>query len=247
MVFYVNALTDNYIWCILNYPNLWIVDPGRAEPILDFLKEKNDVHFQGIWVTHHHMDHTAGIAKLKKNYPKIKVFAPEKGKIKGTTNPLKGGELLDCGDFKMEVIASSGHTLDHLIYKMGDSLFVGDVLFGAGCGRLFEGTPEEMFCVLQKIAAMPDSTKIYCAHEYTVQNLKFAQKVETQNVDIQKRLQMLARNPVSVPFSLKIEKATNPFLRVNQKSVRDFVGLTEEASALEVFARLRTLRDVFKG
>lgn len=250
MIFYLNALADNYIWCIQNHQNLWIVDPGEAKPVLDFLKKNPEIRLCGIFVTHHHLDHTGGIKALKKEFPNLKIFAPKKENVAETTHCLEGGETLDLDDFKIEVIQAPGHTLGHLIYKIADNLFVGDVLFGAGCGRLFEGTPQQMFGVLQKIAELPDSTNIYCAHEYTAQNLKFAKVVEPQNAEIQKRWAFCQENSVTVPFSLKMEKATNPFLRINQKSVRDFLianGVAENADEITFFAKLRELRNVFKG
>ena len=250
MIFYLNALADNYIWCIQNHQNLWLFDPGEAEPVLDFLKENPEIRLCGILITHHHFDHTGGIKALKNAFPKIQVFAPKKENIAETTHCLEGGEVLDLGDFKIEVITAPGHTLGHLIYQTADNLFVGDVLFGAGCGRLFEGTPLQMFNVLEKIATLPDSTQIFCAHEYTMQNLKFAKVVEPQNAEILKRVAFCQNNSVTVPFSLKMEKATNPFLRIHQKSVRDFLiqnGVKENADEITFFAKLRELRNGFKG
>ena len=250
MIFYLKALADNYIWCLQNHQNLWLIDPGDAAPVLQFLKENSSVMLGGILITHHHFDHTGGIKTLKNLFPNIQIFAPKKENIVEATHFLEGGESLDLLDFKVEVINAVGHTLGHLIYKIGNNLFVGDVLFGAGCGRLFEGTAAQMFDSLQKILAMPDSANIYCAHEYTLQNLKFAKVVEPHNVEIQKRWAFCQKNPVSVPFSLATEKATNPFLRINQQSVREFLiknGSKENANDVAFFAKLRELRNVFKG
>ena len=249
MIFYLNALADNYIWCLKNRQNLWIVDCGDAAPVLDFLRQNPAVTLRGILVTHHHFDHTDGVLPLKSKFPEIQIFAPKIENVAGATHPLNGGESLDLGDFKVDVIAAPGHTRGHLLYKIADSLFVGDVLFGAGCGRLFEGTPAQMFDSLAKIAALPDSTKIYCGHEYTAQNLKFAAHVEPQNEKIQKRIATVAENPVSVPFSLLTEKETNPFLRIGEKSIRDFLmqesDLKNENADVEFFAKLREIRNNF--
>lgn len=240
-IFYLNALKDNYIWCITDKQDLWIVDPGESTPVLNFLKN-NHLNFKGIFITHHHFDHTGGILELKNAYPQLSIFAP-KG-IEGTTCFLKGGEVLNCSTFQVQVIAAPGHTLDHLIYKIGERLFVGDVLFGAGCGRLFEGNASQMFDSLNKIQNFSNQTLIYPAHEYTLQNLRFAQNIEPSNFVIQQRIQELEKNPVSVPLSLKIEKQSNPFLRTEQESVRQKLNLTN-ATNQAVFAALRTMRDSF--
>ncbi len=246
-VFYLNALKDNYIWCVEENADFWVIDPGDAKPVLNFLSHQN-LNFQGILVTHHHLDHTGGVLALKAQFPQLKIYAPEKENITGTTHPLKGGEIFPFNaHLEIKAWAAPGHTRGHLIYTINNKLFSGDCLFGAGCGRLFEGTAAEMFGVLNEILNWDESTLIYPAHEYTLQNLRFAQKVEPKNEAIQKRMEHLKNNPVSVPFSLKTEKMTNLFLRFKENALRqtllDWGKIAPHATDLEVFTALRTWRN----
>jgi hydroxyacylglutathione hydrolase len=176
---FIPAFKDNYIWLLTKVHRAFVVDPGDAAPVLARL-EADDLVLEGILITHHHADHQGGVTELAARWP-VKVFAPDIESITGCTTPLSGGECIDVLGQKVHVMAVPGHTRGHLAYYADGVLFCGDTLFGAGCGRLFEGTPEQMAASLDAIAALPDSTQIYCAHEYTEMNLRFAVAVEPEN------------------------------------------------------------------
>ncbi|MEZ5815166.1 MAG: hydroxyacylglutathione hydrolase [Alphaproteobacteria bacterium] len=219
----VPALSDNYIY-LLKMENgaVAIVDPGEAAPILEVLKSKN-LTPDCILNTHHHWDHVNGISGLQKAFPDIAVYTPE-------NRPSEfGGE-------RLEILETPGHTLDHICYHFPESrmAFTGDTLFSMGCGRLFEGTPEQMWESLQRIAALPDNTQIYCGHEYTLSNGRFCLSIEPENKALQERVEevegLRAAGKPTLPVSLALEKQTNIFLR---------------AGSAERFAQLRALKDKF--
>lgn len=254
----IPAFKDNYIWLLVRGRQAFVVDPGDAGPVMARL-EANDLDLAGILVTHHHADHQGGIAALCERY-QPEVYAPANESITGATHHLRGGEVLDVLGSAVQVIAVPGHTLGHLAYLAPGALFCGDTLFGAGCGRLFEGTPAQMSDSLHRIAALPDETLIYCAHEYTEMNLRFALTVEPGNVALRQRADEVARlraaGMPSVPSTLACEKASNPFLRCAQPAV--IAAVTEhagdmvanvgsgiEAPEVAVFAALRAWRNVF--
>lgn len=182
---------DNYIWLIVdsNTKKVIAVDPGDADPLLYFLKE-NELDLDAILITHHHFDHTHGIARLKRDY-NVAVYGPHNPKIIGLTHHVQAGDEIYRPSLNMTfgVLNIPGHTLDHIAYTMPGAVFCGDTLFSAGCGRLFEGTPAQMYRSLQQLASLPDETKVYCTHEYTLQNLQFAQTVEPNNQAIQKKIE----------------------------------------------------------
>jgi hydroxyacylglutathione hydrolase len=247
------SLQDNYIWalCDLEHKKVSVVDPGEAEPVLTFLKQEQFT-LQSILITHHHWDHTQGIPALK-TQGEVPVYGPRE--LPHVTQALAEGSRLsqENSPLALEVFAIPGHTLDHLAYYAPGVLFCGDTLFAAGCGRLFEGSALELYSSLQRIAALPADTKIYCAHEYTLNNLRFAAVVEPGNPAILKRLakvKTLRENQlVSLPTTLREEKETNPFLRCDQPLVK---AATEKFSGqilttpLEVFSSLRKWKDGFK-
>jgi hydroxyacylglutathione hydrolase len=221
----IKALSDNYIWCLMNTANRCcvIVDPGEADPVLEMLRT-HQLKLTGILITHHHWDHTQGIAKIVAEF-NVPVYGPAREAVDGVTDHLQDGNQirLDDLDLTLHVSHIPGHTLGHIAYHGHDLLFSGDTLFTGGCGRIFEGTVEQMYSSLTTLAALKQTTLIYCGHEYTAANLKFAQLVEPNNPDIQLRIQevtkLRAQDLPTVPGPLSIEKLTNPFLRCNQQDV----------------------------
>jgi hydroxyacylglutathione hydrolase len=219
----IPAFKDNYIWLLRKGMNAVVVDPGDARPVLDVL-EREGLNLSSILVTHHHKDHQGGVTELLARFPAA-VFGPATESITAITQPLHGGESirLNSLDVEFQVLAVPGHTLGHIAYYGAGCLFCGDTLFGAGCGRLFEGTPAQMFDSLSRIACLPEETAVYCAHEYTESNLRFALAVEPGNRHLQRRVDevavMRAKGLATVPFPLRLEKETNPFLRCDEPEV----------------------------
>ena len=217
----IQAFDNNYIWAISDSCSVWVVDPGEAKPVLQYL-ERNALNLIGILLTHWHADHQGGVEDLVVKYPNAQVIGSAKT-LKGPSQPVQDGQRIDILGAKFFVIEVPGHTLDHVAYFSdspffnGPVAFTGDTLFAAGCGRLFEGSPEDMFESLKKINQLPERTHIYCAHEYTLRNLQFAVVAEPDNADIQKRLDEVTslRNKgiSTIPSMLNIERLTNPFLR----------------------------------
>ena len=246
----IPAFKDNYIWLLTRGKRAVVVDPGDAAPVIAHL-EADDLTLEGILITHHHADHQGGVAELKARWP-VEVHAPANESITGCTRPLSGGEQIDILGQAVDVMAVPGHTLGHLAYLAPGALFCGDTLFGAGCGRLFEGTPEQMSASLDSIAALPDDTLVYCAHEYTEMNLRFALAVEPENAALQVRVAKVAALRAaglpSVPSTLGEEKATNPFLRCTEPAViaaaekRDATVNRKKAA---IFKTIRSWRNDF--
>jgi hydroxyacylglutathione hydrolase len=246
---FIPAFKDNYIWLLTRGKRAFVVDPGDAAPVISRL-EADDLTLEGILITHHHADHQGGVAELTARWHPV-VYAPAKESITGCTRPLSGGEQIEVLDLMVDVMAVPGHTLGHLAYVAPGAVFCGDTLFGAGCGRLFEGTPEQMSESLDRIAALPDSTLIYCAHEYTEMNLKFALAVEPDNAALQARVvkvaALRAAGEPSVPSTLGEEKLTNPFLRCAENAVIE-AGLQHAAvdrKKTSVFKAIRSWRNGF--
>lgn len=244
----IAALTDNYIWAISQpkQRDVLIVDPGEAKPVITYL-EQHQGHLRGILITHHHGDHVNGVADLLA-YAPVPVFGPKHSPFSGITYRVEAGEnrFFPDGFPNYDVLAIPGHTLDHIAYYADNTLFCGDTLFAGGCGRLFEGTAEQLYASLQKLAALPDSTKVYCAHEYTLSNLSFAQRVEPSNhliLERIQRVQILREQGIpSIPSSLSEEKQTNPFLRCdNPEIIQQVAKHAQEKlrNPLEVFTALR--------
>lgn len=246
----IPAFNDNYIWHLQSEDQHWVVDPGDAEPVFKALGNNK---LAGILLTHHHPDHTGGVPALVQAYH-CPVYGP--ATIAQVTHPLTDGDQLSLMDHQWDVLAVPGHTLDHIALVLhtdeGRHLFCGDTLFAAGCGRLFEGTPEQMFQSLTRLANMPADTRVYCAHEYTLSNLKFALAAEPGNPELEARQvsasRMRAENRPTLPSTIAIERATNPFLRTESPVIRAQVnsrGASTNATPVEIFATLRHWKDTF--
>ena len=188
----IPAFKDNYIWLLRKGRSAVVVDPGDASPVLDVL-EREGLALKAILITHHHADHQGGISALLAQYP-ADVFGPAAESITALTHPLLGGESirLDSIGADFKVLALPGHTLGHLAYLSDGRLFCGDTLFGAGCGRLFEGSPAQMHDSLARLAALPGDTAVYCAHEYTETNLRFALMIEPGSRSLRRRVDEVA-------------------------------------------------------
>jgi hydroxyacylglutathione hydrolase len=248
----IPALRDNYIW-LLPLTRLGdrvaIVDPGDAAPVETALDQLG-LRATAILVTHHHLDHTRGIAQLRHQY-RLPVFGPAEASP-SIDHPVTDGMTIHLEDLSLQVMAVPGHTLEHVAYYAPGILLCGDTLFGAGCGRIFEGTPAQMHQSLQKIAALPPGTRVYCSHEYTAANLAFAAAVEPDNEDIRARTERVMRQRAggepSLPSTIEEELRTNPFLRCRESEViaaaRRHAG-TDITDEVDVFATLRRWKDVF--
>jgi hydroxyacylglutathione hydrolase len=251
----LNALIDNYIW-VLHHPSsrkCMVVDPGESNAVLQYLVLKKAT-LTDILVTHHHKDHTDGIAKLQAHFPEIRVWGPSLEPIPYRTHPLKEGDTVSLWGNQptYTVYSIPGHTADHIAYhdKASNVLFTGDTLFSAGCGRLFEGTITQLYHSLQRLKALPDKTQIYCGHEYTITNLHFAQWLEPENLFIQDTLSSVQAciedHKPSLPASLLRERNINPFLRCEESSflfsMEKRLNLSKP-TPLTLFAILRTLKD----
>ena len=249
----IPALADNYIWLVSNGRSAVLVDPGDAGPAEAALAAEA-LTLEAIVLTHHHADHVAGAAPLARKYG-VPVHAPYDDRIEATHRVRDGDRIRLPGiDATLQVMEVHGHTRSHIACFDGSRVYCGDTLFGAGCGRLFEGTPAMMHASLAKLAALPDATEVFCGHEYTVGNLRFAQVVEPDNAAIRARLDEAlaerARDLPTVPSRIDEERATNPFLRVDVPAVREsasrFAGRTLH-DPVDVFAALRTWKDGFRA
>ena len=233
-VFQIPVLTDNYIY-VLHEPlscQTAVVDPALSGPVSDFLDRKG-FSLDFIFNTHHHLDHTGGNRELKKQWNcQIYGFEGDSFRIPGVDKTLKDREVFYFGKVRVEVLFIPGHTLGHIAFWLAGEkrLFCGDTVFAMGCGRLFEGAPEMMFQSLRKIKALPPDTQIYCAHEYTEDNARFALSVDKNNQKLRERARAVrilrGQNKSTVPFSLKEELETNPFLRA--ETSREFKILREK-------------------
>lgn len=221
----IKSFTDNYIWMIKKNKDVAVVDPGDAIPVLNFLKEKN-LNLKSILITHKHADHIGGIEDLLNHYPNIKIYGP-KNNFNFTYTIVNNDELLKINELNIEfrVIATPGHTLDHVVFADQDHLFCGDTLFGCGCGKLFEGSYSQMHSSLKALSELPTSIKVYCAHEYTKKNIEFALTQDKDNQYLIDRKRNLIGKDITLPSTLGEELKTNPFLR--SKDVTQFKELRQ--------------------
>lgn len=249
------AFSDNYIWLLQDPESrrCAVVDPGDAAPVEAWLKAHPDWQLSDILITHHHFDHIGGIERLKA-LSGARVLGPAKEKIPGRNLALGEGEQVEVLGHNFTIMEVPGHTLGHIAYYQAQQhwLFCGDTLFAAGCGRLFEGTPQQMHDSLGRLAALPGQTQVFCTHEYTLSNLRFAAAVEPHNAQIMQRLEQVgawrAAGQISLPSTLALERATNPFLRSAEAAVQDKIDEREgplQRSSSQVFAALRAWKDNF--
>lgn len=248
----IRAFRDNYIWAIIAGPHVAVVDPGEAPPVLAFL-QREKLELAAILLTHHHADHVGGVADLL-NHRAVPVFGPRAENIPLVAQPLGEGDEIDVPKIgaHFRVIDIPGHTRGHIAYYGANSLFCGDTLFTCGCGRLFEGTPRQMSESLAKLAALPDDTRIFCGHEYTMANIAFAAAVESGNTVLKQReaddRKKRSQDLPTVPSTLGLEKATNPFLRAAVPAVAAAAGAHAGRALhdpVEVFAVLREWKNAF--
>jgi hydroxyacylglutathione hydrolase len=250
------AFNDNYVWLMTDPPSpaAIVVDPGEAAPVLQAL-DKRELELVAILLTHHHGDHVGGVGEILRHH-RAPVFGPAAENIPTVDHPMEEGTALPLPDFdfELEVMDVPGHTAGHIAYRGPDFALVGDTLFAGGCGRIFEGTPEQMYTSLSRLAELPGETSIYCAHEYTVANLSFAREVEPYNDDLASRLEAArgtrAAGQPTLPSTITEELATNPFLRCRQSSV---IAAAEKWSGLDVptevdvFTIIRSWKDGWRG
>ena len=261
----VPAFKDNYIWLLCRGHNAVVVDPGDAAPVEAALVQLG-LELRAILLTHHHPDHVGGVRALveARRDEELAVHGPAGEAIDGVTSTVEGDDrvTLKALDISFEVIDVPGHTHGHIAYFSGADeltgdysgplLFCGDTLFAAGCGRLFEGTPQQMHASLTKLAALPSNTRVYCGHEYTVANLRFARAVEPHSDALIAREQAAIaarqRGEPTLPSTIALERATNPFLRSDEPSVRAAAESKRPgagSSAIETFAEIRRWKDSF--
>jgi hydroxyacylglutathione hydrolase len=246
------AFQDNYIWTLRAGKYAAVVDPGEARPVQEYLAREG-LTLAAILATHHHPDHVGGIAELVE-MTKVPVFGPKGEPIPALTNPVGQGDSVEIPALaaSFTVLDIPGHTRAHVAYYGLESLFCGDTLFACGCGRVFEGTPEQMLASLSKLAALPDATKVYCGHEYTLANIKFARAVDPDNSVLAARAERAAKlraaGRPTLPSTLGEERATNPFLRCAEpvviESANKYLG-ARVADPARVFAAIREWKNRF--
>ena len=252
----IPVLSDNYIFVLVDLEQrvAAVVDPAVAQPVIDYLSEI-DARLIAIFNTHHHSDHVGGNDRLVKHFPELCVYggAEDRGRIPHQKVYLSEGDTVEFARRTGQVFFVPGHTRAHIAYYFPPAtsggtgeLFCGDTIFAGGCGRLFEGTPAQMVESIDKLRQLPDSTRVWCAHEYTLNNLKFALTVDSDNADLQGRYRSVqqARNmeQATVPSLLGVEKLTNPFLRWDIPAIQATAKISEPA---RVFGRIRGMKDRF--
>lgn len=252
-VFPIASLSDNYIWAITNkhQSHFAIVDPGDASPVLKFLQEKN-ASLACILITHHHGDHVAGINELLAIYPETPVYGPAKEYIPHCTTKLEDNDTVAIPEIEtfFQVLFIPGHTGGHIGYYQENIFFCGDTVFANGCGRVFDSQPSTLSHSLDRISKLPPQTLLYCAHEYTLDNIGFAKWVEPDNQDLLQRENdthtLIDNDQPSVPSTLELELKTNPFLRCHRSNIIEIaekIAQKKLKSNAEVFTVLRKWKD----
>jgi hydroxyacylglutathione hydrolase len=249
------AFTDNYIWILHNGARALVVDPGEASGVQAYLTQ-HQLTLDTILITHHHGDHTGGVATLRKATG-ARVIGPVVETMPEPLERVTGGQTVEVLGLRFVVIDVPGHTAGHIAFYVEEMdgaplVFCGDTLFSAGCGRLFEGTPAQMLTSLSRLAALPSATRVCCTHEYTLSNLRFAQTVEPGNAELTQYRQWCdaqrAQNLPTLPSTIGLEQAINPFLRAHQPSLAVAAQAHNPTCGddpLAVFATLREWKNVF--
>ena len=248
----IKAFTDNYIWLVTTNEGSIVIDPGESQKINNLI-DTDKIDLKGILITHHHFDHTSGITDLTKKVD-VDVYGPENN-ISEINKKVKDLDTIKVIGIDFEVIEIPGHTLDHIAFYAFNNnnpiLFCGDTLFAGGCGRVFEGTFEQMFDSIKKLSELPLHTKIYCGHEYTLSNLKFALEVDAQNKYLNEEYQRISKlidlDIPSLPSNLEKEFKINPFLRCDNKLIKDKINdkFNISGNELDTFTALRRWKDNF--
>jgi hydroxyacylglutathione hydrolase len=248
----VKAFNDNYIWLVTTYEGSIVIDPGESKDLINFI-DKNGYKLEAIFITHHHFDHTGGIDDLRAR-DGIDVYGPNNN-IDSINKRLKEGDKVSIIGLEFEILEVPGHTLDHIAYYCENNgsplLFCGDTLFSAGCGRVFEGTFEQMYHSIQKLKNLPKNTQIYCGHEYTINNLEFAKTVEPFNKDIissyNNALNLQNNDIPTLPALLSTELKINPFLRSDIREVQANIMDKFKTNKVEedIFTAIRQWKDIF--
>ena len=246
-IFAIPAFTDNYIWALRKEKQLVVVDPGDPNAVKDVLL-KDNLDLIAILITHWHPDHTGGLLELSKE-KEIPVYGPKGGHIEGITNELGENDQITILGNTFKVFETPGHTLDHISYfsdQENPILFCGDTLFSGGCGRLFEGTPTQMYNSLSKFSSLPEETKVFCTHEYTLSNLNFAVEVEPTNKELLKYYEEVSNkrnnDEITLPSNIKLEKNINPFLRSSESSIKKSAEKYSSKSNLDNIETLSVIR-----
>ena len=248
----IPCLSDNYAYLVAGAGSseALVIDPSEADPVLRAL-EHEGLDLAAILVTHHHHDHVGGIEALRERFGAIPVYAhtSDFGRVPGQSERVEEGHPFTTAGLDVRALHVPGHTLGAVAYLIGDAVFTGDTLFVAGCGRIFEGTAEQMHASLSlKLARLPASTRLYCGHEYTAANLRFAQAVEPDNAAVREKAEDVARRRArgepTASSTLGEELETNPFLRSAASAIR--ARFPAAASEAEVFAALRAEKDGFR-
>ncbi len=250
------AFSDNYIWiCADGDGRALVVDPGEAGPVLAAADE--GLMPAAVLLTHHHDDHIGGVPALLRRWPTLPVLGPDDARVATATERVADGHRGELLGQSFDVLAVPGHTTSHIAFHFGGeagALFCGDTLFSLGCGRMFEGTPAQMLASLDRLAALPDDARVCCGHEYTVANARFALAVEPGNAALAQRsaeaISLRQNGQPTLPSTMAQERATNPFLRVDEKAVKAAVAAhagREPADRVETFAQLRHWKDGFRA
>lgn len=246
----IPAFQDNYIWVLNDEAGKCIiVDPGEAAPVLNAMA-KNNWQPEAILLTHHHHDHVGGVKELLQTFPGLVVYGPEETQDKGTNRVVREGDKVNILECEFSVIATPGHTLGHLCYFSFPYLFCGDTLFSGGCGRLFEGTPKQMYESFQKLNKLPQETLVCCAHEYTESNIKFALSILPEDQVLiryyREVKELRLKNHPTLPTMLQIERGINLFMRTEDADLKDIIKKeTSLQQPEQVFAWLRAKKDSF--
>lgn len=248
------AFEDNYIWVLHDELHAIAVDPGDPAPLIAYLDARK-LALTALLITHHHRDHTGGNTRLRQRYD-CAIYAPDNPRIAASTHVLHDGDAIeiDHPPLQFRILATPGHTLDHISYLGYDTLFCGDTVFGCGCGKLFEGTPAMMATSLDLILSLPDATRVCCAHEYTLSNIEFAKTIDGQNASLLERESVdrraRAAGRPTLPSTLGLEKATNPFLRFHDPDMIAFAARylnRPDPAPAEVFGAIRAAKDAWDG